>query len=165
MTTDYKALCAELVATWKKGDDIVGAMNRARAALVEGAGVGVTDEELEECFYKATREYWDSPHESETNLRVMRLRGLRAVLARYGTHSRPIPVADTRYEFAVLDCEDEEQAGGSAATLADAIKEGNHYLALYSNDDGYGPYRLELREVRTLPAAAIPLPAQEGADG
>ena len=124
--------------------------------LAEGAGVGPTDEEL------IRRVSWmldGSVYDNDSGDIAREIRGL---ITDYGTtHPRPIPVADTRYEFAVLDCEDEEQAGGSAATLADAIKEGNHYLALYSNDDGCGPYRLELREVRTLPAAAIPLPQQE----
>jgi len=35
MTDTFRALCAELVDAWLKGDDIVGAMNRARAALGE----------------------------------------------------------------------------------------------------------------------------------
>jgi hypothetical protein len=34
-TPDYKALCAEMLAAWEKGDDIVGAMNRARTALAQ----------------------------------------------------------------------------------------------------------------------------------
>ena len=33
MTNNFRALCAELVDAWLKGDDIVGAMNRASAAL------------------------------------------------------------------------------------------------------------------------------------
>ena len=35
MTDTFRALCAELVDAWLKGDDIVGAINRARAALGE----------------------------------------------------------------------------------------------------------------------------------
>jgi hypothetical protein len=35
MMTDFRALCAELVDAWLKGDDIVGAMNRARATLAD----------------------------------------------------------------------------------------------------------------------------------
>ena len=35
MTDTFRALCAELVDAWLKGGDIVGAMNRARAALDE----------------------------------------------------------------------------------------------------------------------------------
>lgn len=82
------------------------------------------------------------------------VRGLRAVLARYGT-PRPVPiaVADVRYEFSVFDSEtDEWAASGEAPTLEDAIREGNHYLAQYNED---GPHRLELREVRVLPAPPI----------
>lgn len=33
---DFRALCAQMLAAWEQGDDIVGAMNRARAALAEG---------------------------------------------------------------------------------------------------------------------------------
>ena len=154
MSDVFRVLCAQLLAAveHQHGDpsiDRLALSRRARAALAEGAGVEPTDDEIDEIY-----------HLSGGVIREF----ARLLLARYGTHPRPIPVADTRYEFAVLDCEDEEQAGGSAATLADAIKEGNHYLALYSNDDGYGPYRLELREVRTLPAAAIPLPTVEPSD-
>jgi len=35
MADAFRALCAELVDAWLKGDDIVGAMNRARAALAD----------------------------------------------------------------------------------------------------------------------------------
>lgn len=35
MTTDWKALCAELVNSWAEGLDIVGPMHRARTALAE----------------------------------------------------------------------------------------------------------------------------------
>jgi hypothetical protein len=67
------------------------------------------------------------------------------LLTRYA-HPAPVPVGYVRYEFSVYDGEDEEQAGGSAPTLQDVIREGQHYLAIY----GCG-HRLELREVRTLP--------------
>ena len=48
---DYRALCAELVAAWQKGDDIVGAVKRVRAALLQQAApapvaVPVADEEV-----------------------------------------------------------------------------------------------------------------------
>lgn len=39
MTDTFRALCAELVDAWLKGDDIVGAMNRARATLADEPAV------------------------------------------------------------------------------------------------------------------------------
>jgi hypothetical protein len=35
MTTDFRALCAELLRAWQFGDDIAGPMNRARIALAQ----------------------------------------------------------------------------------------------------------------------------------
>jgi hypothetical protein len=52
-----------------------------------------------------------------------------------------------RYEFSVFDNEDEEQAGGDAVSLEDVIREGRHYLAMYAQDQEFGPYRLEIRQV------------------
>ena len=51
------------------------------------------------------------------------------------------------YEFSVVDSEDCEQAGGSAPTLDDAIREGRNYLSQYNQD---GPHKLELRRVLVL---------------
>jgi hypothetical protein len=56
-------------------------------------------------------------------------------------------VLDVRYEFSVFDSEDCEQAGGSAPTLDDAIREGRNYLSQYNQD---GPHKLELRRVLVL---------------
>jgi hypothetical protein len=68
----------------------------------------------------------------------------------------PISVGeDTRYEFSVFDREDEEQAGGSAQTLAEALREGSHYMSVYSQDQEFGPYRLELRRVETIPLPEV----------
>jgi hypothetical protein len=55
-----------------------------RTALAEGAGVGPTDEEL--------YDLWDQEGH-EADFQECR-RFARAVLARYGTHPRPIPVAE-----------------------------------------------------------------------
>ena len=51
------------------------------------------------------------------------------------------------YEFSVVDSDDWEQAGGSAPTLDDAIREGRNYLRQYNQD---GPHKLELRRVLVL---------------
>jgi hypothetical protein len=51
MTTDFRALCAELVAAWLKGDDIFGPMARARLALAQPKPVRPTDDDLLHIFY------------------------------------------------------------------------------------------------------------------
>jgi hypothetical protein len=66
--------------------------------------------------------------------------------------------SDIRFEFSVFDGEDEEQAGGSAPTYAEALSEGERYLAQYQQD---GPHALELRRVEVLPAHALPIPLSE----
>jgi len=45
MADTFRALCAELVDAWLKEDDIVGAMNRARAALADEPAVPEEDRE------------------------------------------------------------------------------------------------------------------------
>jgi hypothetical protein len=85
----------------------------------------------------------------------------RAVLARWGRPTiKPVPVAERlpgcvheRFEFSVFDSEYEEQAGGTAPTYAQALSEGQHYLAMYSQD---GPHSLELRRVEVLIPDALP---------
>lgn len=68
----------------------------------------------------------------------------------------PVPVAsDTRYEFSVFDEDYTEQAGGSAPTYAQALSEGEHYLAQYQQD---GPHTLEVRRVENLNPDAFPVP-------
>jgi hypothetical protein len=95
--TDWKATCAGLLKAWEKGDDIVGAMNRARSALAEGAGVGVTDEELllligKVLGYDFGPGLQKGPQEVfGTTEELVDL--CRAVLA-LATNPRPIPVAE-----------------------------------------------------------------------
>ena len=50
------------------------------------------------------------------------------------------------------------QAGGSAPTYAQALSEGQHYLAQYQQD---GPHTLELRRVEVLNPDDLPLPTVE----
>ena len=102
MTIDFRALCAELVDAWSAHysetsadslDRIAPIVDRARAALAEGDGVGVTDEEIlarAEKVWHPSRWYVrnDKPcvevHPSEL-----------IAFARYGTtHPRPIPVPE-----------------------------------------------------------------------
>ena len=40
MTDTFRAMCAELLAAWQKGDDIFGPMNRARALLAQPVADG-----------------------------------------------------------------------------------------------------------------------------
>ena len=56
-------------------------------------------------------------------------------------------VAVDRYEFSVFDSDDQEMAGGDAATLSEVVAEGRHYLCQYNQD---GPHKLELRRVLVL---------------
>ena len=46
MSTDWKALCAELVHGWTEGRDIAGPMANARTALAQPEPEGLTDEEI-----------------------------------------------------------------------------------------------------------------------
>ena len=64
-------------------------------------------------------------------------------------HSAPVPAAtETTYEFCVYDENYIDQAGGTAPTYAQALSEGQHYLAQYLQD---GPHTLELRRIELLP--------------
>ena len=64
-------------------------------------------------------------------------------------HPAPVPAAiETIYEFCVYDENYIDQAGGTAPTYAQALSEGQHYLAQYLQD---GPHTLELRRIELLP--------------
>ena len=74
-------------------------------------------------------------------------------------HPTPVPVAsDIYFEFVISDADYCTQAGGIAPTYAQALSEGQHYLAQYQQD---GPHTLELRRVEVLNPDALPLPAEE----
>ena len=71
----------------------------------------------------------------------------------------PVPVseglpgaADIHFEFVVSDADYCTQAGGIAPTYAQAVSEGQRYLAQYQQD---GPHTLELRRIEVLPLPAI----------
>lgn len=86
----------------------------------------------------------------------------RDVLARWGRQPAP-PAAgevasDIYFEFVISDADYCTQAGGIALTYAQALSEGQHYLAQYQQD---GPHTLELRRVEVLNPDALPLPAGE----
>jgi hypothetical protein len=80
-------------------------------------------------------------------------------------HPAPVPVAaglpsasHVYFEFIISDADDCTQTGGIAPTYAQALSEGQHYLAQYQQD---GPHTLELRRVEVLPPGALPLPQGE----
>jgi len=65
--------------------------------------------------------------------------------------AQPAPVArEVHFEFAVVDGDYNQQAGGTAPTYSQALSEGNHYLAQYLQD---GPHTLEIRRIELLPQA------------
>ena len=108
MTDTFRALCAELANALDSELDLFetrhsALLDRARAALAEGDGVVVKDEELTALVrvfhvaYNAKRtELCALPnrYRHDTESAMADRAGLRAVLARYGTHPRPIPVAE-----------------------------------------------------------------------
>lgn len=74
----------------------------------------------------------------------------------WNTRAAPVPVPEASgvyYEFVISDADDCTQAGGIAPTYAQALSEGQHYLAQYQQD---GPHTLELRRVEVLPPGALP---------
>ena len=139
MTTDYRALCAELVELSAPVDSISRLAwrlqqldrlaNRARALLDQPVPEGPTDEELDELFTEI-----DQSGEALS----WRLYA-RAALARWG---RPTPQpegGDIHYAWELHDAEGDWQAGGSANSLEGVQREGNRYLQSYSQD---GPHKL-----------------------
>jgi len=65
--------------------------------------------------------------------------------------AQPAPVArEVHFEFAVVDGDYNQQAGGTAPTYSQALSEGNHYLAQYLQD---GPHTLEIRRIELLTQA------------
>lgn len=58
------------------------------------------------------------------------------------------PEPEVYYEFTVLNDEYCVEAGGTAPTLSQAVDEGRHYFAQYSQD---GQYTLQVRRVEVIP--------------
>jgi hypothetical protein len=86
---DYRALCAELLRAWRLGDNIVGPMNRAAAALdAQTEPVAPTDDELDDLaddFLDWNCEGWRAY--------------ARAVLTRYARAAvQPVPVSKRPWE-------------------------------------------------------------------
>jgi hypothetical protein len=179
MADDLRALLAALVEAvdalpfefnWKgeptgplaEFDD--GPLERARTALAEGAGVEVTDEELLELMPQQMRDNLAAASRGLGQLagtaagihRVIfntdALEYARAVLARYGTHPRPIPVAER------------------LPTEADCDADGRCWWWMHLEDGRIAWLLMPLplvpslaavalpKRTHWLPAAAIPLP-------
>ena len=139
MSTDYRALCAELVDDLEMSDwpyklkEVFRAdITRARAALAQPEPVAPTDEDLQNIFW------WECDWQKKMDEEAFKV-AARAVLAHWGTPP-PQPVwADIHYAWELEDAEGEWQAGGSANSLEDVQREGNRYLQTYSQD---GPHKL-----------------------
>ena len=148
--TDYKALCAELLAAVEHeyGDppiDRLALSRRARAALAEGAGVGVTDgERIAYARSQSPWREWMEPDGSLANAHFELAELLRAAISRFGSHPRHIPVGERLPTEA--DCDAERRCWWFDRECQS--------WSLYEG-------RLE-EETHWLPAAAIPLP--EGRD-
>ena len=63
----------------------------------------------------------------------------RAALARWGRPTPQPEEGDIHYAWELHDAEGDWQAGGSADSLENVQREGNHYLKIYSQD---GPHKL-----------------------
>jgi hypothetical protein len=130
------------------------------AALAQPEPVGPTEHDIAEL---AEDIEWKQLPQDEATRPSFLLEFARAVLARWGRPTiKPVPASERlpgcvreRFEFSVFDSEYEEQAGGIAPTYAQALSEGQHYLAMYSQD---GPHSLELRRVEVLIPDALPVP-------
>ena len=152
--TDFRALCIELVdklheqtSRWEGHE--IDLVTRARALLDQPVAEEPTDEELLRVAATAIAPYEISgiapgEYEAETECAVEAYGSelidyARAVLAKWGTPP-PQPVwADIHYAWELEDADGERQAGGSANSLEDVQREGNHYLQTYSKD---GPHKL-----------------------
>jgi hypothetical protein len=93
MTTDFRALCAELLRAWQFGDDIAGPMNRARAELAKPEPAELTDQEVADAFAQGCRDGAINSGQPAF------LRGARAAIAadraRCGTPiTQPMPVSE-----------------------------------------------------------------------
>jgi hypothetical protein len=89
--TDFRALCAELLAAWLKGVDISGPMQRARAALAQPDSEGPTIMEIIE-LHTWLEDEWRANNDGE-DLPIVDF--ARAVLARWGRPAiTPIPVSE-----------------------------------------------------------------------
>lgn len=198
MSTDWRALCAELVEQLERyqsdfppktdkmahramaADAVLARACAALTAEADGPAVpegrepaSVVSEPSDEDLDVLADEWLDWNIEGH---RAFARAAIAADRARYRhhpappaegeqRHPTPVPMAErlpgashVYFEFVISDADDCTQAGGIAPTYAQALSEGQHYLAQYQQD---GPHTLELRRVEVLPPGALPLPQGE----
>jgi hypothetical protein len=152
MSADFRALCAELLDKYDLGWRARERIKAALAAEPEPSADGEVAEVAEFLDALAAAPILTAPYVAQIHR--------AATLLQQQAAPAPVPVpvaADVRYEFSVLDGDHCEQAGDSAPTLDDAIREGQHYLSQYNR--AWDPHRLELRRVETIP---LPQAGEEG---
>ena len=169
MRTDWKALCAELANTLERAQKALrfeggcsdatdskrrALIDRARAALAEPEPAPLPVGEVAELVAWLRDAAFDLNGSDPAKSMLTRAADLLEQ-----RHPAPVPVAsDIYFEFVISDADYCTQAGGIAPTYAQAISEGQHYLAQYLQD---GPHTLELRRVEVLNPDALPLPQGE----
>ena len=159
MTNPYRDMCSDLIDALDSGIPagrirMSPLADLARALLGQRELTVPTDEEIMELMPQQLRD--DLSHAARAvagfdranikaagAVRIILNRHAvdhaRAVLAKWGTPP-PQPVwADIHYVWELEDAEGDWQAGGSANSLEDVQREGNHYLQTYSKD---GPHKL-----------------------
>ncbi len=174
MTTDYRAMCAELVddlSAWMEyGNAPINLpleeactyrlLKRARALLAQPVAEGPTDEEVMELMPQQLRDDlshaaralagFDNPKVAGAMRIILNRHAVdhaRAVLARWGHPTPQLEGGDIHYAWELHDAEGEWQAGGSAITLESVRREGSYYLQTYSHD---GPHTLIIQRVSTI---------------
>ena len=157
MTDTFRALCVELVELSAPVDSIpqlaerlqkLNALaDRARALLAQPVAEGPMDADLHRMAFSYSQPCFDFEY----------IPFARDVLSRWGRPAAaPVPGAsNTYFEFVIFDADYCTQAEGIAPTYAQALSEGQHYLAQYQQDD---PHTLELRRVEVLNPHALPTP-------
>jgi hypothetical protein len=154
MADDFRALCAELLQGLDENrhpevrypGHLRLVIARARAALAEGDGAAPSDEELDHLcgrFWVATGVVEQSQAEYLPDHRAF----ARAVLARYGTHPRPIPVAERLPSEPVCWLWDDQEEGWIRVSWIRVS------TSIFRNGGWSDSW--------WLPAAAIPLPQEK----
>ena len=152
MTDTFRALCKELVdsvelllemrAVDAKPMAITeDRVSRARALLAQPVAEKPTDEEIisqADKFLAYSDAHMGDPARWEGS-DVDLVAFIRHALARWGRPAAQPEEGDIHYAWELHDAEGDWQAGGSANSLEDVQREGNHYLKTYSQD---GPHKL-----------------------
>ena len=153
MSTDYKALCAELLSLLDglamRDPEMDGGLlrRRARAELAKPEPVGVTDEALLRTYGKAKRDHCyegdshDWPKKAE---RAATVAGLRAVLALCGNY--PVKPDSSPANQPELVAPTDEELMAAARKAVDTYPRGSE-LPYFLNEDSseYEPMLLALR--------------------